>query len=84
MFDAFAKIDGGGAGRDANDDRRMDESEWLKGYTGVTGYGFVALADIKDDKAAKVVFGKIDENGGGKTANLHFMSLYLFLITLLR
>ena len=43
MFDAFSKIDGGGAGRDAKDDRRMDLGEWVKGYRGVRDYGFVAF-----------------------------------------
>jgi len=67
MFDAFAKIDGGGAGRDANDDKRVVEEEFLKGYKSVTGYGFKrleALAPMKK-KEAKEAFSKIDDNGGG-------------------
>ena len=32
MYDAFAKIDGGGAGRDAGDDLRMELNEWMEGY----------------------------------------------------
>lgn len=43
MFDAFAKIDGGGAGRDAGDDLRIELREWLLGYKSVSNYGFVAL-----------------------------------------
>jgi len=65
MFDAFAKIDGGGSGRDANDDKRIDEKEWLAGYKNVKDHGFVALANVKDEKSAKAVFAKIDGNGGG-------------------
>ena len=66
MFDAFAKIDGGGAGRDANDDRKMDLKEWLAGYPKCKGYGFVGLDSIKDDKEATAIFKKkMDDNGGG-------------------
>ena len=35
MYDAFAKIDGGSAGRDANDDKRIEKEEFLKGFKGV-------------------------------------------------
>jgi hypothetical protein len=68
MFDAFARIDGGGAGRDANDDRKMTPEEWLapkSGYKSVKGYGFVCLDSIKDDDEAMAMFKAIDDNGGG-------------------
>mmetsp|Transcript_12756 Transcript_12756/g.25927 ORF Transcript_12756/g.25927 Transcript_12756/m.25927 type:complete len:231 (-) Transcript_12756:343-1035(-) len=65
MFDAFSKIDGGGAGRDANDDRRVDLNEWLTGYGGITKYGFVALTGMGDEVAATGVFNSMDDNGGG-------------------
>ena len=65
MFDAFSKIDGGGSGRDANDDKRIELDEFLKGYEGVAFHGFVAFQNIPDKKAAKEVFGKMDDNGGG-------------------
>jgi hypothetical protein len=68
MFDAFAKIDGGGSGRDANDDLRIDLDEWMKGYKGVTNHGFVALDNLRDlpRKELKAIFmEKIDNNGGG-------------------
>ena len=65
MYDGFSKIDGGGAGRDAKDDRRVDLEEWLKGYKGVSDYGFVAFASITDDASATAVFKQIDANGGG-------------------
>jgi len=65
MFDAFAKIDGGDSGRGKNDDKRIVEEEWLKGYKKVGKYGFVALEDINDKKAAKALFASMDDNGGG-------------------
>jgi hypothetical protein len=72
MYDAFAKIDGnlegGGSGRDAGDDLRMELGEWMKGYKEVTNHGFVALKDLGEmsRKEIKVIFiDKIDDNGGG-------------------
>ena len=65
MFDAFAKLDGGGAGRDANDDLRLDMEEWLKGYTKVAQHGFVGLMGIDSRQEAEGVFNQIDDNGGG-------------------
>jgi len=64
MYDAFSKIDGGGGGR-VGDDRKIDLSEWMAGYKGVTGYGFVAFQSLSDDESAKAVFAKMDDNGGG-------------------
>ena len=55
MFDAFSKIDGGGSGRDAGDDKRIEEAEFLKGYKGVAEHGFLALQNIPSDEAAKEV-----------------------------
>ena len=114
-------MDGGGGGR-RGDDRKIDMKEWMNGYHGVTGHGFVGLrkvavaptetaprgageaveeavgeavgeaigeavgeagrfekksgccccsssspraAQVVDQKTAKVVFGQIDDNGGG-------------------
>jgi hypothetical protein len=66
MFDAFAQIDGGGAGRDAGDDRRIEKAEWMKGYKGVCEpYGFVAFKGIANDKAAEGAFKKMDSDGAG-------------------
>ena len=66
MFDAFAKIDGGGAGRDAGDDRRIEKAEWMKGYKGVCDqYGFVAFKGISNTKAAETAFKKMDSDGAG-------------------
>jgi Ca2+-binding EF-hand superfamily protein len=66
MFDAFAKIDGGGAGRTKTDDRKIDLSEWLAGYHDCEDYGFVALRFINrgDDSAVKL-FERIDDNSSG-------------------
>lgn len=65
MYDAFAKIDGGSAGRDANDDKRIEKEEFLKGFKGVTTYGFKALENISKKKEAEKAFEKMDDNGGG-------------------
>ncbi len=65
MFDAFAKIDGGGSGRGASDNRRIELDEWMKGWSGVREHGFVALAAISTKKEASEAFAKIDDNGGG-------------------
>jgi hypothetical protein len=66
MFDAFSKIDGGGAGRTKTDDRKIDLMEWLAGYHECEDYGFVALRFIsKGDESAAKLFDKIDDNGGG-------------------
>jgi hypothetical protein len=65
QFDAFSKIDGGGAGRDAGDDRRVDLDEWMHGYKGVASHGLVALAHLANDKLAEAAFRAMDGNGGG-------------------
>jgi len=65
MFDAFSKIDGGGSGRDANDNNRIELDEWLAGWQGVRSHGFVVLAAVTTKEQAKEVFGIIDDNGGG-------------------
>ena len=65
QFDAFSKIDGGGAGRDANDDKRIELDEWLKGYKGVNDHGFVAFQGILSKQEATDIFKRMDDNGGG-------------------
>ena len=47
MYDAFALIDGGGAGVDENDDRKITLDEWISGRGGVTGYAFQALQNAE-------------------------------------
>ena len=64
QYDAFSKIDGGGAGR-VGDDRRVDISEWMAGYRSITEHGFIALAALANDKLAEAAFRKMDGNGGG-------------------
>ena len=65
MFDAFSKIDGGGAGRDAGDDKRLELAEFLKGYKGVSLHGFVALQGLESTKQATAAFAQMDDNNGG-------------------
>ena len=65
MFDAFAKIDGGGAGRDANDDKRIEKDEWMTGFKGMAGYGFKAFEGMATKEDATAAFEKMDDNGGG-------------------
>ena len=65
MFDAFAKIDGGGSGRGASDDKRISSKEWTAGWKGVRSHGFIALASIGTSEQAKEAFSKMDDNGGG-------------------
>ena len=52
-------MDGGGAGRDAGDDKRIELSEWMKGYKGVGGYGFQALSGLNDKAAANTAWAKM-------------------------
>ena len=70
--DAFSKIDGGGAGRDAKDDRRMELKEWMEGYKGVRNYGFVAFKDLANDDEARAVFAKMDADGAGMVLLIEF------------
>ena len=65
MYDAFAKIDGGGPGRGAGDDKRITLDEFVRGYREVSQQGLVGLAGIRSKEHAKEVFSKIDDNGGG-------------------
>jgi hypothetical protein len=64
MFDAFAKIGGSDTGR-PNDDKRIVEAEWLRGYKSAAGYGLKAFEKIETEKDATAVFTKIDCHGGG-------------------
>jgi hypothetical protein len=68
MYDAFAKIDGGGSGRDAGDDLRMELKEWLVGYKKVHRYGFARTAllqGLTKIEAKEIFETQIDDNGGG-------------------
>ena len=63
MFDAFAAIDGGGSGRDAKDDKRVDRDEWLKSCTELDKYGFVAFEGLNETskRGATIIFNTIDD-----------------------
>jgi hypothetical protein len=58
-------IDGGGSGRDKNDDNRVDKNEWIASYKNVVDHGFIALQGISTKAEAMDVFKMIDDNGGG-------------------
>ena len=46
MYDAFARMDGGDAGRGADDDLRLTEQEFVANYRAVVEvYGFVGLSE---------------------------------------
>ena len=62
MLDAFQTIDGGGAGVDENDDRRIEKVEWMSGADAVASYKLVGLRDIEDPEA---VFTAMDTDGEG-------------------
>mmetsp|Transcript_22548 Transcript_22548/g.21668 ORF Transcript_22548/g.21668 Transcript_22548/m.21668 type:complete len:478 (-) Transcript_22548:152-1585(-) len=65
MLDAFSLIDGGGAGVDKDDDRRLSKDEWMTGYKNVTDFGFVGLNKMSDDSQAEDIFTKMDSDGKG-------------------
>eukprot|EP00978_Attheya_sp_CCMP212_P030753 scaffold114210_cov55-Attheya_sp.AAC.6 len=62
LFDAFQLVDGGSAGIDANDDFRIEETEWLASYEKLADHNLVGLKESSDPKAA---FKAMDEDGGG-------------------
>jgi len=66
MFDAFARIDGMGEGRDENDDMRVDLNEWMTCYETVKDHGFVAFKNVSNDEEARAAFQSMDDNDGGK------------------
>jgi len=65
MLDTFAKIDGGGIGRDENDDRRIDYTEWMKEYSRLIGSGFLGLRNMTDADIANSVFQAMDGDNKG-------------------
>eukprot|EP00957_Ditylum_brightwellii_P168952 12859701-Ditylum_brightwellii.AAC.1 len=64
MFDAFARIDGMGEGRDENDDMRVDLNEWMTCYETVKDHGFVAFKNVSNDEEAMAAFQSMDDNDG--------------------
>jgi hypothetical protein len=66
MLDAFATVDGGGAGVSADDDRRIGTKEWMKGYAHIKTTGFVGLAKLHDDDDARAAFQLMDADNSGR------------------
>lgn len=65
MLDAFELIDGGGAGLDENDDRRISKDEWMRAYKKTIDFGFVGFMKISDDSNASDIFAEMDSDGKG-------------------
>jgi hypothetical protein len=74
MFDAFAMIDGNSEGITADDDRRMDITEWKRSYSKIAGHGFVAFKSLENSTDARLeaVFREMDAAGKGKVPLLEF------------
>jgi hypothetical protein len=66
MLDAFATVDGGGAGVSKDDDRRIGKKEWMKGYTHIKATGFLGLSQLHNDDDAAAAFQSMDadDNSG--------------------
>jgi len=64
MYDAFSLIDGGGAGVDADDDRKISIDEFKAGVAKLYGFSFACLQGI-DDSKAEDVFKQMDADGKG-------------------
>jgi len=65
MLDAFSTIDGGGAGVDANDDRRISKTEWLEQYMNISQTGFVGLDRLSNEDKALATYEQMDADGSG-------------------
>lgn len=65
MMDAFATVDGGGEGVTEDDDRRIEEEEWLKAYRTFSLSTFVGLIGMDTDDDASAVFKSMDSDGKG-------------------
>ena len=66
MMDAFATVDGGGAGVSADDDRRIGTKEWMKGYAHIKTAGFVGLSKLHNDDDARAAFQLMDADNSGR------------------
>jgi hypothetical protein len=64
QYDAFSKVDGGGAGR-AGGNPQIAQAQWLAAYEEVTDHGLVGLTGITDDAMAEAVFSVMDADGSG-------------------
>ena len=66
MLDAFATVDGGGAGVSKDDDRRIGKKEWMKGYSRIKNTGFLGLSQLNNDDDAIVAFQSMDADNSGR------------------
>jgi len=64
MYDAFAQLDGGGAGVSKDDDRKISPDELKKGINVLKGYSFVFAKDLTE-ASADAVFKEMDDDGKG-------------------
>jgi hypothetical protein len=64
MYDAFAVVDGGGAGVGADDDRKISLDEMKAGCSKLNGFSFACLQGISEAKAEEV-FKAMDADGKG-------------------
>ena len=58
-------VDGGGAGRNEDDDLRISEEEFMENYHILGKLGFAALQSVDSDDSATSLFRAVDVNGGG-------------------
>ena len=73
IFDAFALIDGGGAGTTADDDRRIDIGEWRNGAQQVAHHGFAAFESFRgSDAELESMFREMDGDGKGMVLLVEF------------
>jgi hypothetical protein len=68
MWDAFALIDGGGAGVTALDDKKLSKDEVVAGLDKIKGYGFVVF----NSGAPEDHFTKMDADGKGAVMLIEF------------
>lgn len=65
MYDAFAQVDGGGAGVSKDDDRKISLEELKAGASKMGGYTLVALKALSKAADVEGVFKKMDADGKG-------------------
>lgn len=64
MYDAFALVDGGGAGVSKDDDRKISPDELKAGADKLKGFSFVFAKDLTA-QSADAVFKEMDDDGKG-------------------
>jgi len=63
MMDAFMQVDG--AGVTEHDDRRIEETEWMKSYSTLSTSSFIGLTGVNTDDNASAIFKSMDLDGRG-------------------